>query len=95
MQEIVNQIYAYIQQVGGSSRDWYVGIASEPRSCLFVRHNVTETGGAWIYRDAGTDSSARAIERAFTDVGYSGGPGGGDSSTRYVYAYKITSSTRE
>ena len=95
MQQIINEIHAHIVSRGGVHSGWYVGIASDPRDCLFSRHGVQEQGGHWIHRDAGTDTAARAIEKAFLDWGTKGGGGGGDAGTRHVYAYYITASTRE
>ena len=95
MQQIIDEIHAYIVQGGGLRSDWYVGIAGEPRDCLFSRHGVQEQGGLWIHRDASNDATARTIEKAFLDWGTKGGGGGGDDSTRHVYAYRITAYTRE
>jgi hypothetical protein len=72
--------------------DWYVGIASNPRERLFKGHNVNEQDGAWLYRDAGSASMARAIELIFMKKGCKGGYVGGDTP-RYVYAYKMTRTT--
>ncbi len=91
---IENEITDYINRCGGSSAIWYVGRATNPRDKLFNDHNVQEEGGAWIYRDAGSESQARSIEKYFLDLGSCGGFSGGDNPT-YVYAYKITRTTRE
>ena len=55
----------------------------------------TKKNGAWIWRTASSDSVARDIEKHFLDKGAQGGSGGGDEESTAVYAYKITSSTRE
>lgn len=95
MNKVAGEIDAYIQQHGGIYSQWYVGIASNPRNRLFNDHNVDEKNGTWIYRDAGSDTAARRIENYFLAKGCKGGDGGGDASTKYVYAYRITSTTRE
>lgn len=89
------EILAYVQQRGGGFAGWYCGIASDPRDCLFNRHGVDERNGAWIYRDLGSDLAARAVERYLLSLGFQGGGGGGGVLTRYVYAYRITSTTRQ
>lgn len=94
-QSVVAEIAAYMRRYGGGYSVWYIGIAADPRQRLFVDHSVRETGGAWIYYDCGTDVSARRVEQAFLNAGCKGGDGGGDWRTRYVYAYRITASTRE
>lgn len=76
-------------------KDWYIGIAKKPRERLFRDHNVSEQVDLWIYRQANSDTVAREIENFFLAKGCKGGDGGGDHSTVYVYAYKITSKTRE
>lgn len=81
---------------GGSYKAWYVGIASEPRKRLFVDHGVVENGDAWIYEEAFSSADARSVERHFIDnLGTSGGPGGGDSASTFVYAYKMNYHTRQ
>jgi len=95
-QEIISEVKSYMAQCGGSYSDWYVGIATDPRGRLFNDHNVDEKKGAWIYSEAENSSSAREIEDYFVNtLGTDGGTGGGDYSSRYVYAYKKTSYTNE
>jgi hypothetical protein len=94
-QKAIAEIDAYIKKHGGGYPAWYVGIAADPRQRLFTDHSVTEKGGLWIHYDCGNDATARRVEQAFLNAGCKGGGGGGDQNTRYVYAYKITPSTRE
>ena len=72
---------------------WYVGIAADPRERLFTGHNVDEGGGAWFYKDAGTEFMAKAIEATFMKKGCKGAPAKG-SSSHHVYAYRMTRTTR-
>lgn len=92
--QIIQGIEDYMRKCGGGYSDWYAGIASEPRARLFSDHNVAENG-AWIYHDCGSDSVARDIEDYFLNQGCQGGPGGGDYTTHYVYAYKVGPNTVE
>lgn len=95
-ESIKTDIKAYIQQNGGAYSDWYVGVASGPRERLFNDHNVAEKGGVWIYREAESSSAAREVEEYFINtLRTDGGSGGGDYSTKSVYAYKKTSTTNE
>lgn len=94
-QQIIADIENYIRQCGGAFPAWYCGVATDPKSRLFSDHNVDQNNAQWIYRDGGTDTVARNVEAYFLRKGCKGGPGGGDRSSRYVYAYKITSTTRE
>lgn len=88
-------ILAYVGQFGVAAYAWYCGIASNPRECLFIRHGVDEQNGNWIFCDCGTDAAARWVEQNLHSLGYKGASGGGGPDTRFVYAYRITSTTRE
>jgi hypothetical protein len=92
---IVTEITDYARSCGGRFVDWYVGIAADPRDRLFNGHRVNEQGDAWIYRRCESCAGARAIEAHFLKLGMDGGPGGGDDTTRSVYAYRKTSATIE
>lgn len=92
---IVAEIKEYMSKNGGAYSDWYVGIAADPKARLFNDHNVNEHSGVRIYRDAGSETEARRIEKHFLDLGCDGGDGGGGFNTRYVYAYKKTSFTKD
>jgi hypothetical protein len=90
---IETEIDGCINKCGKGYREWYVGIADNPDQRLFVGHNVSETSGAWIYRDAGSLSMAKVIEAIFHKKGCKGGTGAA-GSPHYVYAYRMTRTTR-
>ncbi len=93
---IMSEIKQYIINGGGSYSGWYVGIAADPRQRLFTDHGVNEKEGLWIFRECDISTLAREIEEYFVNtLGTDGGSGGGDYSTKYVYAYKKTPSTTE
>lgn len=87
-QQIIQEMKAYISSHGGTYKEWYVGIASDPRQCLLNDHGVNENGDSWIYRTAVSSDKAREVEEYFLDLGCDGDMGGGDSTTKAVYAYK-------
>jgi hypothetical protein len=91
--KIVQDILDY---VGNEDKpDWYVGIATDIEQRLFVEHNVSKNNGRWIYREANSEQEARDTEKYLLDTySFKGGTGGGDKPV-YVYAYKITSYTKE
>ena len=95
--EIITDFNRYIENHGGptATYGWYVGITAKPAQRLVDEHKVNETTDAWIYRKANSASIARAVEKAYLDVGYKGGGGGGDNRSAYVYAYRITLFTSE
>lgn len=81
---------------GSNYNSWYVGIANDPVRRLFEDHNVNKEVGPWIYRKCYNDTSAREVEQALiSNLKTQGGPGGGDDSTVFVYAYEIKSYTKE
>ncbi len=93
---IIQEVDGYIKKGGRPYGDWYVGITDNPIRRLFLEHNVSRETGQWIYREAYSDTSAREVESFFLDYkGTQGGPGGGDENSRFVYAYRITSATKE
>ena len=93
--EIIEDMQSYITQRGGGIGGWYVGIAAKPKERLFDDHSVDKEKDAWIYCTASSDSVARDIEKHFLDKGTKGGTGGGDEDSKSVYAYRISSRTRE
>lgn len=93
--EIISDFKSYMSGEGNYS-DWYVGITADPKKRLFTEHKVDEKNGIWIYREAFGSESARAVEDYFVNkLGTKGDVGGGDDTSNYVYAYKITSYTAE
>lgn len=90
--KIEQEVDSLIQKSGGGYREWYVGIAIDPRKRLFDGHNVDEKRGVWTYKDAGTEIDAREMMAAFLKKGCKGGLLTKDSS-RHVYFYKMTRTT--
>ena len=72
----------------------YIGIASDAEDRLFNDHSVNRETDIWIYRTASSDSVAREIEKHFIDLGFDGGPGGGDDDTKMVYCFLQNSHTK-
>lgn len=96
MLTLVKEVTDFVNQNGGVFRDWYAGIATNPKQRLFNEHNVKENG-LWICtkNPCATDTIARQIEKTLLNLGFDGGTGGGDSSTKHVYVYKKTPYTIE
>lgn len=90
---IETEIDVCINKCGKGYREWYVGVANNPDKRLFEGHNVSQEGGAWIYRDAGSVSMAKIIEAIFHKKGCKGGTVATDSP-HFVYAYRMTRTTR-
>jgi hypothetical protein len=94
-QEVYNEIVAYLAVHYGTDfiKSWYVGIASNVDDRLFSDRHVDRENGGWIWRQALNAEHARAAEAMLLERGHDGGPGGGDHSTTYVYAFRIEPGT--
>ena len=93
--EIVKDIRDYIRDNGIGIHGWYVGITAYPNVRLFDEHKVDKDNGRWIHCPASSHTNARKAEKTLLEDGHKGGGGGGDEDTKYVYAYKITITTKE
>jgi len=94
---IVGEIKAHADSEGSGYRNWYCGIAADANQRLFNDHCVPQGKGKawWISRDAGSEQTARDTEEHLIDLGFDGGGGGGDNSTKHIYAYKKIPGTTE
>lgn len=94
-QDAYNHIKNYIDSNGGKYSYWYAGIASDIEQRLFGDHNVSKQNDKWAHDLCTSDTEARNAEEALLKLGCKGDVGGGDSTTKYVYAYLILSHTRQ
>jgi hypothetical protein len=95
LQVIIDEIAAHINKQGGPRSNWYVGITADIEQRLHSDHAVPKKNHWFSWREAFTADDARSIEQAFLEWGCSGGPGGGDHRSRFVYAYLKTAVTVE
>jgi hypothetical protein len=94
--QVVINIQNHMNKEGGTPFEWYVGITNNPEDALFSRHNVSRLSGKWIYDACFNNQSARNVESYFINtIKTDGGPGGGDTYSLYVYAYRKTTSTSQ
>lgn len=91
--EIVADVTEHVADLGDSYDEWYAGIATDWEDCVFDRHCVErDAKDTWIVRKAANEAKARKAEKKLHKAGFDGGPGGGEESTRFVYAYKVSRS---
>ena len=89
-------LVAYMKQCGTRYySEWYVGITCDIEDRLFGDHNVNRNTDAWIWRRTGGDSMAREAESSFHASGCKGSHGGGGSDCVFIYAYRISQTTKE
>lgn len=94
-QQVIAHIDGYMKRSGLPNNRWYVGITGDAEQRLFTEHKVDKQNGTWAFATADTSAIARQVEQAYLKAGCKGGPGGGDATSRVVYAYVITASTAE
>lgn len=82
-------------QHGTRYEQFYVGIATDPVNRLTNEHGVDNAVPNIYWNYPLQTEIVRAIEKHFLDKGCKGGPGGGDQNTNYIYAYLVTSKTKE
>ena len=72
----------------------YIGVAKDAKDRLFNDHKVDKDKDPWIYDTASSADVAREIEKYFLDMGFDGGPGGGNDDSKMVYCFLQSSRTR-
>ncbi len=93
--ELIQIIKDHIASRGGSYSEWYVGIAKDPEQRLFVDHNVNENTDKWIHKETSSSTIARNVEDYFVNKLHTDGDvGGGDNTTKHVYAFRKNSHTK-
>lgn len=90
---IISNFEQFMGKHGKLYSQFYIGIAKDINDRLKNGHNVDDTIPHIYTTNALPTDVVRGIEKHFLSKGCQGGPGGGDGSTRYAYAYLITSST--
>lgn len=93
--DVINEVQSYMASTGGNWSDWYVGITSDIKSRLFGEHGVDVRQDRWIYKQCINSETARRAEDYFVKKGTRGDTGGGDWTSNFIYAYYVTSRTRE
>lgn len=94
-QAIIQAFENFFGKQGKYYSEFWIGIATDPVDRLTKGHGVDGTT-PWIYWNTPLHTDAvRQIEKFFLSKGAKGGPGGGDNSTCYIYAYKISPKTRQ
>ena len=95
-QNIIDAFVKFIHDYGETYYQWYIGITADPEKRLFNDHMVNRKNDAWKYENAGSEKNARTIEKYLIDkFGAQGDTENGDSSATYIYAYRISDTTKE
>ncbi|MFA6295171.1 MAG: hypothetical protein WC666_01965 [Candidatus Paceibacterota bacterium] len=89
MQQIINEFESFMGKYGKFYNQFYVGIAKNIFDRLTSGHNIDSSIQCIWSNNPMPTNEIRTIEKYFLDKGASGGQGGGDNNTRYIYAYLI------
>jgi len=93
--DIIDDIETHIAKLGGHFSEWYVGVANSPRTALFKRHKLKESGDPWISRKAITGLQAAEVAEYFVSARKTKGRfEDTDVDEIYVYAYKMKPHTK-
>jgi hypothetical protein len=91
---IVGRIRRHIKRRGGVYSAWVVGISSEPKARMFMKHGVRKAGDAWILVRAETHEVARRVRLYLTKkLSLVRGSGLKDPKADFVYAYRKSPNT--
>lgn len=96
VQQIKYEFLAYIKGLGGQFGDWYVGVADDPETALFERHQVNRETDPWIYKPALTGKATFTVLRYFRDVLHTDADPATTSTdcTTFAYAFRKSATTR-
>ena len=87
IEAIIDDINNYIQKVGGSYSDWYVGIGEDAQDIVLNIHKVNSN--FWMYKETESPQIAREVVNYFVNtLGTDGDVGAGDYAGHVVYACK-------
>ena len=95
-QNIIDAFVKFIHDYGETYYQWYIGITADPEKRLFNDHMVNRKNDAWKYENTGSEKNARTIEKYLIDkFGAQGDIASDNSSATYIYAYRISDTTKE
>jgi hypothetical protein len=96
VQQIKYELLGYMKEFDSSFKNWYVGIAREPRRALVEEHLLNLESDHWIYKQALSFTAARAVQRYFLQRLKADGVMAtlGDENLDCVYAYHKASHTK-
>ena len=90
--EILDDFQNFMGKHGGKYKEWYVGTAEDAKGTMFGTHRFKPTDKG-LYRQAMSELQAAEVAEFFTNLGARGD----DTVKRgaeYVYAYKMSSTTK-
>jgi hypothetical protein len=94
-QDAIQAFLTHADSCGGDYSDWYVGVAADPERTLFEYHLVEPRGQYMYCRLASFSDAKEAAERCRLLYGTKSGMPFGWQDAIYLYAYRMTTRTRE
>ncbi|HSD12900.1 MAG TPA: hypothetical protein VLC10_05045 [Patescibacteria group bacterium] len=93
--QAVQALVSHIDRCGGEYSDWYVSMSANPERDLFQYHLV-DPHGQYAYCRCTTFAEARdAVQHLRTFYRVTVGPSWGSGDALYIYAYKMSTTTRD
>jgi hypothetical protein len=93
--QAVQAIVSHMDRCGGEYADWYASMSPNPEHELFIYHLV-EPDGQYVYCRCTTFREAQNVLFDLRDrFRVRTGPSWGSGNALFVYAYKMTTRTRE
>lgn len=93
--QAVQAIISHIDRCGGDYADWYVSMSPNPEHELFTYHLV-DPHGQYAYCRCVSYLEARDVVQHLRNIYHVHvGPTWGSGDALYVYAYKMSTRTRE
>ncbi|MBF0562427.1 MAG: hypothetical protein HQL37_10490 [Alphaproteobacteria bacterium] len=93
--EIISDIMAYVEKIGGGYPNWYVGTATDPKGKLYNTHKLKQ-GEPGLVRTANSEIQAADVVTYFVKKYKT--KGDADSEVEpgrlHVYAYKLQPHTK-
>src|SRR6476661_7559385 len=96
VQQIKYELLGYMKEFDPSFKNWYVGVASDPRKILVMEHLLDLESDHWIYKQALSFTAACTVQRYFLQRLKTDGvmASSGDEDLDCVYAYRKSGHTR-
>lgn len=94
-QEAVQAFLAHADSCGTDYNDWYVGVSDSPERTLFEYHLVDPRGQYMYCRLTSFSDAMEAAERCRMLHGTKSGMPFGRHDAIFMYAYRMTTRTRE
>ncbi|MEI7640551.1 MAG: hypothetical protein WCJ46_03455 [bacterium] len=93
--EVIEKIGEYVAKKGGQHREWYLGLAEDPKKAMFQKHNVDKDTDYWFFKFATDAIEAARIQDKMLMSGFDGEKVSHDAKAIGVFVYRKRPHTKE